>query len=82
MTTPKTSHYILNASDRAIANWEAGAPISSVYAAKLVRLREHYKELKQLMKSEEIGPGLVTETDEFEGRTPPELISKAESGNL
>jgi hypothetical protein len=34
------------------------------------------------MKSEEIGPWLVTETDEFEGRTPPELISKGESGNL
>lgn len=31
--------YVMNASDRAIVNWEAGDPISPVYAANCVRFR-------------------------------------------
>ena len=41
-----------------------------------------YDELKQLMKSDEIGPWLRTEMEEFEGRTPAELISRGETGRL
>jgi hypothetical protein len=39
-------------------------------------------ELKQLMKPEEIGSWLLTEMEEFENRTPGNLISKGETGRL
>src|SRR6266508_3344892 len=74
--------HVINASDRAIVNWEAGDPISPVYAAKLREIQSVYNELKQLMKPEEIGPWLLTEMEEFEGRTPADLISKGETGRL
>jgi transcriptional regulator with XRE-family HTH domain len=74
--------HMMNASDRAIVNWEAGDPISPVYAAKLREIQSVYKELKQLMKPEEIGPWLLAEMEEFEGRTPADIISKGETGRL
>src|SRR5213594_1566436 len=74
--------YVMNASDRAIVNWEQGDPISPVYAAKLREIQSVYNELKQLMKPEEIGPWLLTEMEEFESRTPADLISKGETGRL
>ena len=73
---------VMNASDRAIVNWEAGDPISPVYAAKLREIQSVYNELKQLMKPEEIGSWLVTEMEEFEGRAPADLISRGETGRL
>lgn len=74
--------HVMNASDRAIVNWEAGDPISPVYAAKLREIQNVYNELKPLMRPEEIGSWLLTEMEEFEGRTPAELISKGETGRL
>ncbi len=73
---------VMNASDRAIVNWEAGDPISPVYAAKLREIHSVYGELKQLMKPEEIGSWLLVEMEEFEGRTPADLIRKGETGRL
>lgn len=74
--------YVMNASDRAIVNWEQGDPISPVYAAKLREIQSVYNELKQVMKPEEIGSWLLCEMEEFEGRTPADLISKGETGRL
>jgi len=74
--------YVMNASDRAIVNWERGDPISPVYAAKLREIQSVYNELKQLMKPGEIGSWLLAEMEEFEGRTPADLISKGETGRL
>jgi len=74
--------HVMNASDRAIFNWEAGDSISPVFAAKLREIQSIYNELKQLMKSEEIAPWLLTEMEEFDGRTPADLISKGETGRL
>src|SRR5687767_6626124 len=62
--------YVMSASDRAIVNWENGDSLSPVYAAKLREIQSIYSELKQLMKPEEIGPWLLTEMEEFGGRTP------------
>jgi transcriptional regulator with XRE-family HTH domain len=73
---------VMNASDRAIVNWEQGDPMSPVYAAKLREIQSVHNELKQLMKPEEIGSWLLTELEEFEGRTPADLISKGETGRL
>jgi DNA-binding transcriptional regulator YiaG len=74
--------HLMNASDRAIVNWESGDPISPIYAAKLREIQSVYNELKQLMKPEEIGSWLLTEMEEFEGRAPADLISKGETGRL
>jgi len=74
--------YVMNASDRAIVNWEQGDPMSPVYAAKLREIQSVYNELKQMMKPEEIGTWLLTEMEEFEGRTPSDLISKGETGGV
>jgi DNA-binding transcriptional regulator YiaG len=74
--------HMMNASDRAIVNWEAGDLISPVYAAKLREIQSVYDELMQLMKPQEIGPWLLTNMEEFEGRTPADLISKGETGRL
>jgi len=74
--------HVMNASDRAIVNWEQGDPISPVYAAKLREIQSVYNELKQLMKPEEIGSWLLVEMEEFEGRTPADLITNGETGRL
>ena len=74
--------HVMNASDRAIVNWEQGDPISPVYASKLREIQSVYNELKQLMKPEEIGSWLLAEMEEFEGRTPADLINKGETGRL
>jgi DNA-binding XRE family transcriptional regulator len=36
--------YVVNASDRAIMNWEKGDPISPVYAAKLREIQSVYND--------------------------------------
>ena len=73
---------MMNASDRALVNWEAGDPISPVYAAKLREMESVFNELKKFMKPENIGSWLRTDMEEFEGRTPADLISKSETGRL
>jgi DNA-binding transcriptional regulator YiaG len=73
---------VMNASDRALVNWEAGDPISPVYAAKLREIQSVYNELKQLMKPAEIGSWLLAEMDEFGGHSPADLISKGETGRV
>ena len=73
---------VMNASDRAIVNWEQGDPISPVYAARLREVQSVYNELKQVMKPEEIGSWLLTEMEEFEGHCPADLIRKGEIGRL
>jgi transcriptional regulator with XRE-family HTH domain len=73
---------VMNASERAIVNWESGDPISAVYAAKMREIDSLYTELKQLMKPKEIGLWLWTEMDEFEKRSPADLISRGETGRV
>jgi transcriptional regulator with XRE-family HTH domain len=73
---------VMNASDRAIVNWESGDPISPVYSAKMREMESLYSELKQLMKPKEIGSWLLAEMDEFEKRSPADLISRGETGRV
>ena len=74
--------HVMNASDRGIVNWEQGAAMSPVYAAKLREVWSIYIELAQLMKPSEIGPWLLKEMNEFEGRTPADLIKRGETCRL
>lgn len=74
--------HVMNASDRALVNWESGDPISPVYAAKLREIQSVYNELKQLMKPDKIGAWLRADMEEFEGHAPADLISKGETGRV
>lgn len=80
-TRAKLAH-VMNASDRAIVNWEQGEPMSPVYAAKLREIESLCKELQTLMKPKQIGPWLLTEMEEFENRTPADLIARGETGRI
>jgi DNA-binding transcriptional regulator YiaG len=73
---------LMNASDRAIVNWEAGDPMSPVYSSKLREIQSLYQELQHLMKPKEVGSWLLSEMEEFDGRTPADLISHGESGRV
>lgn len=73
---------VMNCSDRALVNWEQGEPISAVYASKLRELQSLYDELKGLMKPAEVGRWLTTESEEFDGHSPADLIRRGESGRL
>jgi transcriptional regulator with XRE-family HTH domain len=80
-TRAKLAH-VMNASDRAIVNWEQGDPLSPVYAAKLREIETLCKELQTLMKPEQIGPWLLAEMEEFENRRPADLIARGETGRI
>ena len=73
---------VMNCSERALVNWEQGEPISAVYASKLRELQSVYDELKELMKPKEVGRWLTTESDEFDGHSPADLIRRGETGRL
>ncbi|HVR35323.1 MAG TPA: hypothetical protein VMS21_05670 [Methylomirabilota bacterium] len=47
-----------------------------------MKLMRVYNEFEQLMKPGEIGPWLLTGMEEFERRTPADLISKGETDRL
>ena len=72
----------INCSERALVNWEQGEPISAVYASKLRELQSVYDELKELMKPNEVGRWLTTESEEFDGHSPADMIRRGETGRL
>src|SRR5439155_4081759 len=63
---------VMNASDRAIVNWEQGDPISPVYAAKLREIQSVYNELKQMMIPDDIGYRLMSDMYVIEVCIPAE----------
>jgi DNA-binding transcriptional regulator YiaG len=73
---------VLNCSERALVNWEKGEPVSAVYAARGRELQSLYQQLASLMKPEEVGAWLNTEMDEFEGRSPADLVRWGETGRI
>ena len=73
---------VMNCSERALVNWEQGEPISAVYASKLRELQSIYDELKELMKPTEVGRWLTTESEEFDGHSPADMIRRGETGRL
>jgi transcriptional regulator with XRE-family HTH domain len=73
---------VMNCSERALVNWEHGEPISAVYASKLRELQSVCDELKGLMKAEEVGGWLTTESEEFDGHSPADLIRRGETVRL
>jgi hypothetical protein len=56
--------------------------MSPVYASKIREIQSIYNELKQLMKPGEIGRWLLTDMEEFQDRSPADLISRGETGRL
>jgi DNA-binding XRE family transcriptional regulator len=73
---------LLNASERAIVNWEKGEPMSAIYASKLRELQDIYNELSQLMDRKAVGKWLLGDLEEFGGRAPADLIRRGETGQV
>ena len=73
---------VLNCSERALVNWEQGEPVSAVYAARGRELQSLYQQLASLMKPEEVGAWLNTEMEEFDGRSPADLVRHGETGRI
>lgn len=73
---------VMNCSDRALVNWEQGEPISAVYASKLRELQTVYDQLKGMMDPGDVGPWLTTESEEFDGHSPADLMRRGETGRL
>jgi transcriptional regulator with XRE-family HTH domain len=73
---------VLNCSERALVNWEQGEPVSAVYAARARELQSLYQQLASLMKPEEVGAWLNTEMEEFESRSPADLVRHGETGRI
>ena len=82
MLTTSSPARALNCSERALVNWEQGEPFSPVYAARGRELLNLYQQLATQMKPEEVGPWLNTEVEEFEGRSPADLIRRGETGRI
>ena len=66
----------------ALVNWEQGEPVSAVYAARGRELQSLYQQLASLMKPEEVGAWLNTEMEEFDGRSPADLVRHGETGRI
>jgi hypothetical protein len=73
---------VLNCSERALVNWAQGGPVSAVYAARGRELQNLYHQFATLMKPVEVGAWLNTEMEEFEGRSPADLVRHGETGRI
>ena len=69
---------LMNCSERALANWEAGAPIQDIYKSRLNELRKLQDELAEVAEPESIGAWFTAPNEEFGGMKPIELIERGE----
>ncbi len=74
--------HVMNCSDRALVNWEQGEPMSPIYAARLRELQDIHDKVRKIVKPKNVGDWLKGEMEEFEGRSPAELIRRGETGRL
>ena len=74
--------HVMNCSDRALVNWEQGELMSGIYAAKLRELQDIHDKVKKLVKPKDVGHWLKSEMEEFQGRSPADLIRRGETGRL
>ena len=69
---------LMNCSERALANWEGGAPIQDIYKSRLNELRKLHDELAEVAEPESIGAWFTAPNEEFAGMKPIELIERGE----
>jgi DNA-binding transcriptional regulator YiaG len=69
-------------SERAIASWEAGDPISDAASRRLLETERFRKRLAQIVKSDAIPAWLETPNSAFTGLKPVEVIERGEIDRL
>jgi DNA-binding transcriptional regulator YiaG len=69
-------------SERAIAGWEAGDPISDAASRRLLETERFHERLAQVVKPEAIPGWLETPNPAFDGLKPVEVIERGEIDRL
>jgi hypothetical protein len=69
-------------SERAIAGWEAGAPISGSATRRLLETERFRERLAQVVKPDAIPTWLETPNPAFDGFKPVEIIERGEIDRL
>jgi DNA-binding transcriptional regulator YiaG len=69
-------------SERAIAGWEAGEPVSESARRRLLEVDRFHKRLAEVVKPEAIPAWLDTPNDAFDGLKPIEVIERGEVDRL
>jgi DNA-binding transcriptional regulator YiaG len=69
-------------SERAIAGWEAGEPVSESARRRLLEVDRFHKRLAEVVKLESIPQWLDTPNEAFDGLKPIEVIERGEVDRL
>jgi DNA-binding transcriptional regulator YiaG len=69
-------------SERAIAKWEAGQPLSAPSRQRMLELNRLQQALSGVMKEEFVGPWLQAPNEAFGGLKPLEVIERGEIDRL
>lgn len=69
-------------SERAIAKWEAGQPLSAPSRQRMSELNRLQQALSRVMKADFVGQWLQTPNDAFGGLKPLEVIERGEIDQL
>lgn len=69
-------------SERAIAGWESGAPLSEPARRRLLEFERFRQRLAEVVQPESIPEWLDTPNDAFEGLKPVEVIERGEIDRL
>jgi hypothetical protein len=70
------------ASDRAVADWENGQPISPVNQKSLRESERLCRALMTIMKPDQVGQWLDTPNDAYSGLKPLDLVERGEMDRL
>lgn len=74
----RLSHF----SERAIADWEAGEPLSTQSRQRMVELKRLQGALSEVVEPDYVGEWLQTPNDAFEGLKPLEVIERGETDRI
>ncbi len=69
-------------SERGIADWEAGKPISDLARHQMVQLRNLQQELCKVLEPGTITSWLLTPNDGFDGLKPLEVVERGETHRI
>lgn len=73
---------LANYSERAIAGWEAGGPLTVAGRKRMVELKRLQQGLAGVMQSDFVGPWLDTPNAAFTGLKPLEVIERGETDRI
>lgn len=69
-------------SERAIAKWEAGEPLSAPSQQRMSELKRLYQALSRVMRSDSVGQWLQTPNEAFADLKPLEVVERGETDRI